>query len=198
MLSAVLSLVTQLSFWQLSTKLGRGWWCYIGFTPFRPPVRATSHVRSVVPRILVGSISYLCILSSNIRGCVVCKVSCKITWIIMGWQRVSQNEGILVVLVMTTSSVANDDNVASLTKHITWCLMIREKSGKFQTKQKSGKSQGICVLGQGKIEFREKSGNFQLGTNYVVKFRLKLENPLHHKDIQLWNLSYYTMLWNFK
>ena len=37
-----------------------------------------SRVRSVAPTVLVGSISYLYILSSNFRRCVVCKVSCKI------------------------------------------------------------------------------------------------------------------------
>ena len=41
-------------------------------------VRLTSHVCSVAPTVLVGSISYLCILSSNFRKCVTCKVSCKI------------------------------------------------------------------------------------------------------------------------
>ena len=42
-------------------------------------VRPASHVRSVVPTVLVGSISYLYILSSNFRKCAVCKVSCKIS-----------------------------------------------------------------------------------------------------------------------
>ena len=46
----------------------------------RPSVRPASRVRSVAPTVLVGSISYLYILSSNFRRCVVCKVSCKI-WI---------------------------------------------------------------------------------------------------------------------
>ena len=49
----------------------------------RPPVctyvRPTSRVRSVAPTVLVGSISYLYILSSNFRRCVACKVSCKIS-----------------------------------------------------------------------------------------------------------------------
>ena len=44
----------------------------------RPLVRPASRVRSVAPTVLVGSISYLYILSSNFRRCVVCKVSCKI------------------------------------------------------------------------------------------------------------------------
>ena len=56
---------------------------YIGFTPSvcssaRPSVRPASRVCSVVPAILVGSISYLHILSNNLRRCVSCKVSCKI------------------------------------------------------------------------------------------------------------------------
>ena len=41
-------------------------------------VRPTSRVRSVSPTILVGSISYLHILSSNFRRCITCKASCKI------------------------------------------------------------------------------------------------------------------------
>ena len=96
-------------------------------------VRLASHVRSVAPTVLVGSISYFYILSSNVRRCVVCKVSCKISKIeffrqffkfttltlscfdlgsdvnhysgvIMGRWGVSQNAGILVVLVMFCSS----------------------------------------------------------------------------------------------
>ena len=82
-------------------------------------VYPTSHVCSVAPTVLVGSISYLYILSSNFRRCVACKVSCKIwifgnflnfdfvlfwlgiwseslVWVIMGQWGVSQNEGILV------------------------------------------------------------------------------------------------------
>ena len=42
-------------------------------------VRPASRVRSVAPTVLVGSISYLYILSSNFRRCVACKVSCKIS-----------------------------------------------------------------------------------------------------------------------
>ena len=44
----------------------------------RPCVRPASCVRSVASTVLVGSISYLYILSSNFRMCVGCKVSCKI------------------------------------------------------------------------------------------------------------------------
>ena len=46
---------------------------------FTVDVRLASHVRSVAPTVLVGSISYLYILSSSVRRCVVCKVSCKIS-----------------------------------------------------------------------------------------------------------------------
>ena len=110
-----------------TTKLLGG---YIGFTPsVRPasvPVRPASRVCSVASTFLVGSISYLYILSNNFRRCVACKVSCKISksfgnflkicnfdfvlfwlgiwceslvWVIMGRRRVSQNAGVLVVLV---------------------------------------------------------------------------------------------------
>ena len=60
---------------------------YIGFTPsvhlsvhlsVCPSVSPTSRIRSVAPTVLVGSISYLYILSSNFRRCAACKVSCKI------------------------------------------------------------------------------------------------------------------------
>ena len=51
---------------------------YIGYTPsVCPSVRPASHVRSVAPRFLVGSTSYLYIVSSNFRRCVTCKISCK-------------------------------------------------------------------------------------------------------------------------
>ena len=43
---------------------------------------------------------------------------------------------------------------------------VREKLGKFQTRHKSGKSQGI--LGPGKIKFWERSGK-SLGTSYEAK-----------------------------
>ena len=41
----------------------------------RPSVCPASCVRSVAPTVLVGSISYLYILSSNFRRCVACKFS---------------------------------------------------------------------------------------------------------------------------
>ena len=44
----------------------------------RPSVLPAFRVRSVLPTVLVGSISYFDILSSNFRRCVACKVSCKI------------------------------------------------------------------------------------------------------------------------
>ena len=48
---------------------------YIGFTPsvcpsVCPSIRPASRVRSVAPTVLVGSISYLYIISSNFRRCV--------------------------------------------------------------------------------------------------------------------------------
>ena len=51
------------------------WVCSYWETSIRP----ASRVRSVAPTVLVGSISYLYILSSNFRRCVMCKVSCKIS-----------------------------------------------------------------------------------------------------------------------
>ena len=45
----------------------------------RPSVRPAFRVRSVAPTVLVGSISYLYILSSNFRRCVACIVYCKIS-----------------------------------------------------------------------------------------------------------------------
>ena len=112
--------------------VGRVYWFH-SVRPFVCPsvhlsVRPSSRVRSVTPTVLVGSISYLYILSSNFRRCVECNVFCKISrfeflaifkicnfdfvlfwlgiwceslvWVIMGWQGVSQNAGILVVLVL--------------------------------------------------------------------------------------------------
>ena len=92
-----------------------------------PSVCGHNRVRSVFSTILVGSISYLHILSSNFGRCVACKGYCKIpefeclvifwnlwlsfclflTWILMWiismgnhWAvGVSQNAGVLVVLV---------------------------------------------------------------------------------------------------
>ena len=44
----------------------------------------------------------------------------------------------------------------------TGCPVVREKSGKFQTWQKSGKSQGILLKVKEKNEYWEKSGNLHL------------------------------------
>ena len=104
---------------------------YIGFTPsvcpsVRPVVRPASRVRSVAPTVLVGSISYLYILSSNFRRCVTCKfqnlnfwqffkicnfvlfwlgIWCEsLVWVIMWRWGVSQNAGVLVVLVIISVS----------------------------------------------------------------------------------------------
>ena len=101
---------------------------YIGFTPsvcqsICPSVRPTSRVHSVVPTVLVGSIWYLHILSSNFRRCVMCKenwifgiflkfvtltmssfdlIWCEsLPWVNIGRRGVSQNAGVLVVLVQT-------------------------------------------------------------------------------------------------
>ena len=91
----------------------------------RPSVHPTSRVHSVVPTVLVGSMSYLYILSSNFMRCVACKfflqnlnfwqffklcnfyfvlfqlgIWCEsLGWVIMGQRGVSHNAGILVVLV---------------------------------------------------------------------------------------------------
>ena len=76
----------------------RGYW----FHSVRPSVHL-SRVCSVAPTVLVGSISYLYILSSNFRRYVTCKVVGKIpkfVWVIMGRRGVSQNAGVLVVLVL--------------------------------------------------------------------------------------------------
>ena len=68
---------------QRSCWVGGG---YVGFTQsvrlsVRPSTRLSvcpaSRVRSVAPTVLVGSISYLHILSSNFRRCVACNGSCK-------------------------------------------------------------------------------------------------------------------------
>ena len=45
----------------------------------RPSARPASRVRYVAPTVLVGSISYLYILSNNFRRCVARKVGCNIS-----------------------------------------------------------------------------------------------------------------------
>ena len=54
--------------------------CFSLRRPSVPPsVRPAFRVRSVAPTVLVRSISYLWILSSSFRRCVVCIISCKIS-----------------------------------------------------------------------------------------------------------------------
>ena len=57
---------------------GGVYWFHSVRPSIRLAVRPAFRVRSVAPRVLVGSISYLYILSSNIIRCVACKVLCKI------------------------------------------------------------------------------------------------------------------------
>ena len=56
----------------LGVGVGVGYWFHPVRPSVRPSVRPTFRVCSVAPRVLVGSISYLYILSSKIRRCVVC------------------------------------------------------------------------------------------------------------------------------
>ena len=91
-----------------------------------PSIRPASRIRSVAPTVLVGSISYLYISSSNFRMCVTCKswlfgnflnfcnfdfvlfwlgIWCEsLVWLIMGRREVSQNTGVLVGLVQFSFS----------------------------------------------------------------------------------------------
>ena len=64
----------------------------------RPSICPTSPVHTVARTVVVRSMWYSYILSSNFRMCVACKAFRKIS-IIMGWRGVSHNAGILVVLV---------------------------------------------------------------------------------------------------
>ena len=50
-------------------------WCVCELVFYHTPA---SRVRSVAPTVLVGSILYSYILSSNFRRCVACRVECKI------------------------------------------------------------------------------------------------------------------------
>ena len=104
------------------------------FHSIRPFVHPPPRFRSVAPTVLVRSISYLYILSSNFRRCVVCKVYGKkiqnlyfwqffkicnfdfvlfwlgmwcesLVWVIMGRQGVSQNADVLAVLVFIQISL---------------------------------------------------------------------------------------------
>ena len=63
-----------------TTKLLGVYWFHSICPSVRPSrVRPAFHVSSVAPTVLVGSISYLYILSNNFRRCVACNVSCKIS-----------------------------------------------------------------------------------------------------------------------
>ena len=63
--------------WKFVSKLLL-YWFHSVCPSVRPSIRPASHVRFVASTVLVGSISYLHILSSNFRWCVACKVSCKV------------------------------------------------------------------------------------------------------------------------
>ena len=135
----------------ITTKLLGVYW----FHSVCSSVCPASRVRSVAPTVLVRSISYLHILSSNFRRCVACKVSCKIlkfdfwqffkicnfdfvffwlgiwceslVWVNMGRRGVSQNVGILVVLVFIKNVVA----VAAYSR------LASRSQAKFHTKKLS-------------------------------------------------------------
>ena len=61
-----------------TTKLYIVYWFHSVRPSVHPSIRPASHVHSVAPTVLLGSISYLYILPSNLWRCVACKVSCKI------------------------------------------------------------------------------------------------------------------------
>ena len=112
-----------------------------------PSVRPASRVRYIAPTVLVGSILYLYILSSNFRGCVACIVSYQIskfeflavfqnlklwlclvlTWALM-WitsmgnhcaAGVSQNTVVLVVLVWFVLK-GPINNITTLVQIMAW------------------------------------------------------------------------------
>ena len=60
-----------------------------------------------------------------------------------------------------TSSTYLDNNMNKPLLISAGCPAVREKSGKFQTWQKSGKSQGILLKVREKNEYWEKSGKSQ-------------------------------------
>ena len=60
--------------------VGGVYWFHLVCPSVCPSIRPAFRVRCVAPTVLVGSISYLYILSSNFRRCVACKVYYKI-WI---------------------------------------------------------------------------------------------------------------------
>ena len=55
------------------------YWFHSLHPSVRLSIRPASRVHSVVPTVLVGSISYSYILSNNFRRCVACNVYCKIS-----------------------------------------------------------------------------------------------------------------------
>ena len=61
-----------------NNMLYTAWWKRLLY-PQHKKLLGVFRVRSAAPTVLVGSISYLYILSSNFRRCVACKVSCKIS-----------------------------------------------------------------------------------------------------------------------
>ena len=117
------------------------YWFHSVHPSVRPSVHPASCVRSVAPPVLIRSISYLHILSSNFIRYVACKVSSKISifyvcnfdfvlnwlgiwceslvWVIMGQRGVSQNASVLVVLILFYDSI-------SIHQHHDWLFyMIR-------------------------------------------------------------------------
>ena len=74
------STITMTAYCYTTKLLGGGGGGYTGFTPsVCPSVCPATRVRYVAPTLLVGSISYFYILSSNFRGCVACNVYFKIS-----------------------------------------------------------------------------------------------------------------------
>ena len=105
-------------------------WGVYWFHSIHLSVRPASSVSSVASTVLVGSISYSYILSSIFRRCAACKASCKfwqffkicnfdfvlfwlgiwcesLVWVIMDRREISQNVGVLVVLVSLAFTVAS-------------------------------------------------------------------------------------------
>ena len=66
----IVVIIIQCSCWGVGVEGGGVYWF--------PSIRPASRVCSVAPTVLVGSISYIYILSSNFRRCDACKGCCKI------------------------------------------------------------------------------------------------------------------------